>query len=57
MRVPHICKPVTPPPPPRPCSIQPQPHQIFLTMYCFVNLFSLFVRFQCVNNDGEVPCP
>ena len=53
MRVPHICKPVTP----RPCSIQPQPHKIFLTMYCFVNIFSLFVRFQCVNNDGEVPCP
>ena len=57
MRVPHICKPVPPPPPPRPCSIQPQPHTNFLIMYCSVNLFSLFFRFQCVNTDGEVSCP
>ena len=55
MRVPYICKPVTPPP--RLCSIQPQPHTIFLTMYCFVKLFSLFSRFKCVNTDGEVSCP
>ena len=55
MRVPHICKPVTPPP--GHCSIQPQPHKNFLTMYCFVNLFSLFFRFQGVNTDGEVSCP
>ena len=55
MRVPHICKPVTPPPP----SLQYTTSTPYKFSYhvLFVNLFSLFFRFRCVNTDGEVSCP